>query len=88
MNKNFCERLKILRTERMLSQPELAELVGVSKGMISFWENGINEPTISNLIKLCQIFNISSDLKRFSGISPSAVFSIPQTSSNAHAVYH
>ncbi len=57
----FCERLKLLRVEKKLSQPELAKLVGVSKGMISFWENGINEPTISNLIKLCQIFDVSSD---------------------------
>jgi len=57
----FCERLKLLRVEKKLSQPELAKLVGVSKGMISFWENGINEPTISNLIKLCHIFDVSSD---------------------------
>ena len=57
----FCERLKTLRIEKKMSQPELAKLVGVSKGMISFWENGINEPTISNLVKLCQIFEISSD---------------------------
>ena len=57
----FCERLKSLRIEKKLSQPELAKLVGVSKGMISFWENGKNEPTISNLLKLCQIFDISSD---------------------------
>ena len=57
----FCERLKTLRIEKKMSQPELAKLVGVSKGMISFWENGINEPTISNLVKLCQIFEVSSD---------------------------
>ena len=57
----FCERLKILRLEKMLSQPELAKLVGVSNGMISFWENGINEPTITNLIKLTQIFDVSAD---------------------------
>ena len=61
MNKLFCERLKSLRLEKKISQPELAQLVGVSKGMISFWENSINEPTISNLIKLCQIFEVSAD---------------------------
>jgi len=57
----FCERLKVLRTDRNLSQPELAKLIGVSKGMISFWENGINEPTITNLLKLSQIFDVSAD---------------------------
>ncbi len=61
MTKIFCERLKSLRIEKKLSQPELAKLVGVSNGMISFWENEVNEPTISNLIKLCQIFEVSAD---------------------------
>ena len=47
--------------ERNLSQPELAKLVGVSNGMMSFWENGINEPTITHLLKLSQIFEVSTD---------------------------
>ncbi len=61
MVKVFCERLKSLRKENKLSQPGLAEKLGVSKGMISLWENGINEPTISNLIKLAEVLNVSSD---------------------------
>jgi transcriptional regulator with XRE-family HTH domain len=61
MTKIFCERLKALRIDKKLSQPELAQLVGVSNGMISFWENSVNEPTISNLIKLCQILEVSAD---------------------------
>ena len=61
MIKTFCDRLKTLRIEKKLSQPELAKLVGVSNGMISFWENGINEPTITNLVKLSQIFEVSTD---------------------------
>lgn len=61
MVKGFCDRLKTLRIENKMSQPDLAKLVGVSNGMISFWENGINEPTITNLIKLSQIFEVSTD---------------------------
>ena len=61
MVKLFCERIKLLRMERNLSQPELAKLVGVSNGMMSFWENGINEPTITHLLKLSQIFEVSTD---------------------------
>lgn len=61
MRKIFCERLKSLRIEKKISQPELAKMVGVSNGMISFWENGINEPTITNLVKLTQIFEVSAD---------------------------
>ena len=61
MLKVFCDRLKMLRIEKKLSQPDLAKLIGVSNGMISFWENGINEPTITNLVKLSQIFEVSTD---------------------------
>ena len=61
MRKIFCERLKSLRIEKKLSQPELAKMMSVSNGMISFWENGINEPTITNLVKLTQIFEVSAD---------------------------
>lgn len=61
MLKVFCERLKVLRTEKGLSQPELANLLGVSNGIISFWENGVNEPTISNLIKLAEVLEVSTD---------------------------
>ena len=61
MIKVFCDRLKALRIEKKLSQPELAKLVGVSNGMISFWENGVNEPTITNLVKLSQIFEVTTD---------------------------
>ncbi len=61
MVKLFCERLKALRLEKNLSQPELAKLINVSNGIISFWENGVNEPTITNLIKLSKLFDVSTD---------------------------
>ena len=60
MNK-FGERLKELRTEKGLSQKALASKLGCNQSMISFWENGINEPTITNLVKLTQIFEVSAD---------------------------
>ena len=60
MNK-FKENLKSLRQELGLTQKQLAEKVNVSKGMISFWENGIHEPTLSNLIRLAILFHVSID---------------------------
>lgn len=57
----FAYNLKTLRKERKLSQPELAKAINVSNGMISFWENGIYEPTASNIIKVAKFFNISID---------------------------
>ncbi|MCD8372409.1 MAG: helix-turn-helix domain-containing protein [Clostridia bacterium] len=61
MENLFCERLKELRKEKGLGQTRLAELCGVSNGIISLWENGMREPTMSNLIKLAKIFEVSID---------------------------
>ena len=61
MLKVFCDRLKMLRIEKKLSQPDLAKLIGVSNGMISFWENGLYEPTATNIINIAKFFNVSTD---------------------------
>lgn len=61
MNKAFCERLKELRQEKKVGQVELADGIGVSKGVISLWENGLREPTMSNLISLAEFFEVSID---------------------------
>ena len=57
----FKDNLKELRQEKNLGQVELAKAIGVSKGVISLWENGLREPTISSLIILAKFFNISID---------------------------
>ena len=57
----FAHNIKVLRKERNLSQPQLAKELGVSKGMISFWENEKYEPTASNIIAVAKFFNISID---------------------------
>ena len=57
----FAYNLKILRKEKNLSQPKLAEALHISKGMISFWENGKYEPTATNIIIVAKYFNISID---------------------------
>ena len=44
MNTKFTERLKELRTEKNINQVELSAEIGVSKGIISLWENGLREP--------------------------------------------
>ena len=58
---NFKENLKELREERKINQVDLAKAIGVSKGIISLWENGLREPTLSSLIALANFFEISLD---------------------------
>lgn len=57
----FARNLKELRIERSVGQVELAKSIGVSKGIISLWENGKREPTLHYVILLAQYFDISID---------------------------
>ena len=61
MENNFGNKLKELRIEKGIGQIELAKILGVSKGMISLWENGKNEPKLSNLIAISNFFGVSLD---------------------------
>lgn len=54
----FSQILKELRTENGLSQAQLAKEIGVVQGTIYFWENGINEPTATYLVRLSKFFNV------------------------------
>ena len=58
---NLGEKIKQLRTEKKLSQPALAKLLGVSNGIISIWENNINEPKATFIKRLAIIFEVSAD---------------------------
>ena len=57
----FAERLKELRTEKGLSQRELAKAVGLTQGAITHWENGVRSPSGEALILLAKYFGVTSD---------------------------
>ncbi len=44
--------IRLARSERRLTQGELASRLGVSQSTISFWENGAEAPTIEHLLIL------------------------------------
>ena len=48
-----------LRTERNLSQIELAKEIGVGKSIISLWEKDECEPTLSKLVALSKFFGVT-----------------------------
>ena len=56
---NAGKRIKELRTENNLSQAQLAKLIGVSQKAIDYWERNVNEPKISYVVLLVNIFGIS-----------------------------
>ena len=57
----FAEKLKYLRKEKNLSLLRLSEQLYVSDAAICKWETGATEPTASNIIKIADFFEVSSD---------------------------
>lgn len=54
-------KIKLLREELNISQEELASKLGLSKGIISLYENEKRKPSFDILNKLSKIFNCSID---------------------------
>lgn len=57
----FAQRLKQLRTERQVSQSELASALKISNRTISMYEQGNSEPNVENLSKIADFFNVTTD---------------------------
>ena len=55
------ERLKLMRESYHWDQTELARRLGVSKQSVSNWENSNIQPSIDMLIKLAELFRVSTD---------------------------
>lgn len=53
--------LKKARMRAGLSQEEVAKILKISRQSISKWENDKARPSLDNLSKLCQTYNISLD---------------------------
>lgn len=54
-------KMKLLRRQRNLSQIELAKMLGVSKSVISSYENSIHLPPYDVLVRMAGIFGVSTD---------------------------
>lgn len=61
MENNFGERLRTLRQERNIGQVQLAKELDVGKSIVSLWELGRCEPTLSKLIAMAKFFGVSID---------------------------
>ena len=58
---DFGNRLKTLRIKKKLTQQQLADLLGLTKSVISAYENGLRYPAYDVLIKIARIFKVSTD---------------------------
>ncbi len=57
MGIQFAKALKKLRTEKQISQRELAEMMYVTRSTIARWENGSRLPDITMITRLSQCLN-------------------------------
>lgn len=61
MNTIFNKRLVELRTEKGLSQKDAASDLGVSQALLSHYEKGIREYSLSFLCKAAEYYNVTTD---------------------------
>lgn len=57
----FCERLKLLRKQKGLTQNAVASILGIAKSTYVKYERGEREPRYGTLVALTEIFQVSID---------------------------
>ena len=61
MATDFSRTLSLLRQERGLSQRKTAAALGISQALLSHYENGIREPGLGFVVKVCDYYHVSAD---------------------------
>ena len=55
------ERLRAIRADHALTQEELAEALGVQRETVGQWERGVTPPSLSSLLKICDLYHVDLD---------------------------
>lgn len=55
------KQIKVLRSNHNYTQEDLAEKLNVSRQTISKWELGTSEPDLNMVIRLSELFSVSTD---------------------------
>ncbi|MGN0481151.1 MAG: helix-turn-helix domain-containing protein [Lachnospiraceae bacterium] len=58
---NYIERIRELREDFEYTQEYVAHYLGTSQTMYARYERGANELPIHHLLKLCKLYNVTSD---------------------------
>lgn len=59
--KTFGEKLKELRSERELTQKQVAEALSITIPTLSHWECDYQEPSFKDLLAICRFYGVTSD---------------------------
>lgn len=58
---DYIRIMRDLREDADLTQQQVADMLGTSQTMYARYERGANELPIHHLLKLCEIYDVSSD---------------------------
>ena len=61
MNRDFAHTITLLRKEKKLTQKEAAQSLGVSQALLSHYEKGIRECSLSFVVKAADFYGVSCD---------------------------
>ena len=61
MATDFSRTLSLLRQEKGISQRKAAAELGISQALLSHYENGIREPGLNFVVKVCDFYHVSAD---------------------------
>lgn len=62
MNNNFKFNLRKIRKEQGLTQQDLAKLAGITQQMVSRYETGVVEPSVSTMKKIKKALKINNNI--------------------------
>lgn len=52
------ERIRTFRDAHEMTLEQMAERMGKPKQLVGIWENGINSPSLENLLLICNTFQV------------------------------
>ena len=55
----LADNLRTLRKSFRLTQQEVADILGIDRSTYTFYEAGKSTPSKENIVKLCDIFNVT-----------------------------
>ena len=61
MNTSFSDVLSSLRQSRGLSQRKVAGDLGISQALLSHYENGLREPRLDFVVRVCDYYGVTAD---------------------------
>lgn len=61
MIETLGSRLRQLRKSKHCKQEQIAQLLNLNKGAISYYENNVRQPSYATLIRIATLFNVSTD---------------------------